>query len=292
MGRFSYSLIAVAALATAAPAFAQDSTSDDPEAFTGVYVGGAVGFDAQPNDVGESVLFDRNLDGSFGDPVNTIGGANAFAPGFCNGAARTQLPTSGCRNDKDNISYYGRIGIDQQFAFSGGSFLVGAFGEFGATEIADSVSAFSSTPASYILTRSVNWEGSFSARAGYVADHTLFYGRFGGSYADIKHRFATTNTANAFADNGNDKVFGFVAGGGLEQKISRNLSFGLEYSFHSYRDDDYRVRATAGPSLTGSPVLLANNPFLIAPNTTGTDFRRSADYFRWHSVRATAAFRF
>ena len=36
----------------------------------------------------------------------------------------------------------------------------------------------------------------------------------------------------------------------------------------------------------------ATNPFVLAPNTAGTDIRRSDDKFRWHSLRATAAFRF
>ena len=35
-----------------------------------------------------------------------------------------------------------------------------------------------------------------------------------------------------------------------------------------------------------------DNPFVLAPNTTGTNFQRSDDKFRWHSMRATAAFRF
>jgi len=281
-----------AAIITTTPAFAQVSQDADAEPFTGIYVGGSIGYDAQPNDVGSSILFDRNLDGTFGEPVNTIGGANAFAPGFCNGAARTQVPTNGCRNDHDDISYYGRVGLDKQIGLGGGSFLIGALAEFGTSKITDSVSGFSSTPASYILTRSVNWEGTASGRVGFVADQTLFYGRFGGGYAKIKHAFSTTNTANAFAGNGNDKVWGYVAGGGLEQKIARNISIGLEYTFHNYKDDNYRVRATAESSIAGSPVLLANNPFLIAPNTTGTDFARSDTNFRWHSVRATAALRF
>jgi outer membrane immunogenic protein len=55
--------------------------------------------------------------------------------------------------------------------------------------------------------------------------------------------------------------------------------------YHQYRDDDFRVRA-AGP---------AGTPFTNGANggtTNGTDFRRSDEMFRWHSVRATAAFRF
>ena len=278
-------IMTMAALAGAAtstfltlPAAAQDA----PRApFSGVYVGGSVGYDAQPNDGGSSILFDKNLDGNFGDTVRTAAGGNAFSPGFCKGAARGNAPAAGCRNDKDGVAYYGRVGFDLQR----GPIVVGVIGEFGKSEITDSVSAFSTTPASYTMTRSIDWEGSARGRIGYAANTTLFYGTVGGGYARIARSFSTTNTANAFTERGKREQFGLLAGGGLEQKISPHLSFGLEYMFHRYRDADYRVRASAG----SAP---ATNPFILAPNTTGTDFRRSDPRFQWHSMRATAAFRF
>ena len=55
--------------------------------------------------------------------------------------------------------------------------------------------------------------------------------------------------------------------------------------YHSYVDDDYRVLVTQG----AAP---ATNPFVLPPNTAGTDLKRSDDVFRWQSIRATAAFRF
>ena len=86
----------------AVPAAAQDMTSDrDSKPFSGVYIGAAGGYDVQGNDIGSSILFDRNGDGNFNDSVNTITGANAFAPGFCNGSARTGAAAFGCRNDDD-----------------------------------------------------------------------------------------------------------------------------------------------------------------------------------------------
>ena len=147
---------AAAAAAFATAAQAQDMSAD-PAPFSGIYVGASGGYDVQPNDVGSSILFDRGSNGSFGDTVSTAAGANAFAPGFCNGRAvgATPLPGS-CRNDKDGWSYYGRIGMDAQR----GNIVVGALGEFGKTEINDSVSGFSTTPANYVMTRDVKWEAS------------------------------------------------------------------------------------------------------------------------------------
>lgn len=272
--------ILLAATAMAMPAAAQQVPDDAP--FTGLYVGAAGGYDVQPNDVGSSILFDRNLDGRFGDTVTTAAGANAFSPGFCNGAGRGARPAlGGCRNDKDGWGYYGRVGADVQR----GNIVVGLVGEFGKTEISDSVTGFSTTPANYVMTRSVGWEASARGRIGYAANTTLFYGTFGPGYARIDRSFATTNTANAFSQSGRRNQFGITGGGGIEQKLGDHFSIGMEYMFHQYQDDDYRVRATAGTAP-------ATNPFILAPNTAGTDFKRSDDKFRWHSLRATAAFRF
>jgi len=273
--------------AAPAPAAAQSYASTDSYAddrpFSGLYVGGSFGYDVQAGDRGTSVLFDRNLDGRFGDTVTTATGANAFSTGFCDGAARGVSLTAGggCRNDKDDIAYYGRVGFDQQF----GNIVVGIVGEFGKSEIRDSVSAFSTTPANYVFTREVNWEAQARGRAGYAANTTLFYGTGGVGYVSVDNSFSSSNTANAFTNNGNNRQWGFVAGGGLEQKIGRNFSIGLEYMYHDYRDDDFRVRVARGTAP-------ATNPFVLAPNTTGTDLRRSDNRFRWNSLRAVANFRF
>ncbi|RZM34580.1 MAG: porin family protein [Sphingomonas sp.] len=277
--RKTYFLAAASAalVSFGAPAIAQDM---DDKPFDGVYIGGTVGFDAQPNDVGSSILFDRTGDGRFGDTVTTPAGGNAFSPGFCNGAARSSA-NANCRNDKDNISYSARVGFDKQF----GNIVVGAIGEFGKSEVRDSVSGFSTTPASYTMTREVDYNANIRARAGYALDRTLFYGTGGVAYAKINSTFETSNTANAFAAGGDDDAWGFVAGGGVEQKLGKHFSVGLEYLYNQYKDDGARVRVTQG----SAP---ATNPFVLAPNTAGTDFRRSDDKFRWHSVRATAQFRF
>lgn len=313
--RTPLTLAAVAVLSVAMPAFAQDAAPMDPNMapapmdpnmapasmaaepappmvaepnslpedhpFSGLYVGAAGGYDIQGNDTGSSILFDRNLDGRFGDGVLTSTGANAFGPGSCPGQARAALPGYGCNNDHDGWAYYGRIGLDHQY----GPFVVGIVGEFGKSEVRDYVSSYSTTPASYVMMRKVNWEGGARLRAGYAANTTLFYGTAGGGYAQIGRRFATTNGLNSFSGSGKRETFGFQGGGGVEQKLGQHFSIGLEYMYHSYVDDNYRVRVGAGTAP-------ATNPFILSPNTTGTDLKRSDEVFRWQSIRATAAFRF
>lgn len=279
--------LALGATLTAIPAAAQETTDEAP--FSGGYIGAAGGYDVQRNDRNPSILFDRGADGRFGDTVTTAGGANAFgAPigGFCNGVATGATgpanPTTParCGHDKDGWAYYGRVGFDHQR----GPVVVGAVGEFGRSEINDSTTAFSTTPASYTFYREIDWEASIRGRLGFAAGTTLFYGAFGPSYARITSKFFTTNATNAFAGRGERNQWGITGGGGIEQKLSKNFSIGLEYMHHRYDDGDYRVRATQGTAA-------ATNPFVLgAP--AGTDFRRSDTKFVWSSVRATAAFRF
>lgn len=275
-----------AALATiAVPAAAQDEPG---KGFNGIYVGASGGYDVQPNDQGSRILFDRNLDGNYNDTVLTPAGANAFGPGFCSGRSTAmQGPQNGgpgCRKDKDGANYNARVGIDAQR----GRFVAGVIGEFGKSEIEDSVTGFSTTPASYTFTRDISWEAGIRGRLGYTPnDTTLFYGSFGPGYARINRDFVSSQSTNTFTGRGKRNQFGIQGGGGIEQRIGSNLSIGLEYLYHQYQDDDYRVRAAGGPA-TGTPFTNANN----GGNASGTDFARSDDKFRWHSIRATAGFRF
>ena len=130
------------------------------ETWTGPYIGGHLGYGFQPGDNDETIRFDKNLDGQFNDTVLTSGAANAFSPGFCGGAAATATPTGGCSNDGDGIDVGIRAGYDWQF----GNWVVGGLGELSYTDIDDSVSAFSTTPARYTMTRELKWSASARGR--------------------------------------------------------------------------------------------------------------------------------
>ncbi|PCD02554.1 hypothetical protein COC42_14190 [Sphingomonas spermidinifaciens] len=278
--KFVRAAIAVSAMIVAVPALAQ--TADGEKRFDGPYVGGSIGASVQGNDVGESIIFDRNLDGRFGDTITTTGGANAFSPGFCNGGARGATPAGGCFNDKDDIEYYARAGWDSQM----GNVVIGVVGEFGKSEAKDYVTGYSTTPAFYQFGRSFDWNASIRGRAGYAAGgKTLFYVAGGPAYARINNSFTTSNGANSFTStNEKHNSWGYTAGGGVEQSVTKNLSFGLEYMYNDYKDDDYSVRVGPGTAP-------ATNPFLLG-GAGGTDIVRSDSNFRFHSIRATAALRF
>lgn len=275
--KFAALLAVSAAPLLAVPAFAQDR--DPAQDFNGPYISIGGGASLQGNDRGETLTFDTNRDGTYGDPVNTAGGTDAFAPGFCNGAA-TGTANSGCRNDRDGAEFFGRLGYDRRM----GNFVLGAVVEGGHSVARDSVSGFSTTPASYTMSREADYQANARLRAGYTpGGGALFYVTGGGAYARLDNKFATSNTVNSFADNGKTNAWGYAVGGGAEVMVTNNIGLGLEYLYTDVKDKDYIVNVGAGTAP-------ATNPFLL--NGGGTDIRRSDPNFRTHSVRGTLSYRF
>ena len=268
-------LFGAAVFAIAAPAAAQSAPD-----WTGFYAGGRIGYVATPLKTNDSVLFDRNLDGQFGDTITTAAGANAFSPGFCNGTANGPRPTDNCDSDSDGLDYAVHAGADYQF----GRIVVGGLVEYGRSKGENSVTAFSTTPASYTLTREMR--GTFGARArvGVDIQGTLPYVTAGIVSAKVRSDFSTSNGVNAFATRGgSERQMGYRVGGGFETRVGP-LALGALYLFTNVKDDDFRVDVTRG---TG-PVT---NPFVLG-NPDGTQFRRSEDRFKTHSAALTASYRF
>ena len=266
----------------ATPALAQDGWDEERPEFGGFYVGGSIGATLESSDDSETILFDRDLDGDFDDTVTLSGGGNAFQPGFCAGTVGgPSLPTDGCDSEGTALEFAARVGFDWQ----SGPLVIGAVAEIGTSDMSSSVTAFSTTPASYTFTREVDMVADLRARLGFtVTPTTLVYGTAGGSYAKLDNSFTTTNTVNAVVENLDEESFGLVLGGGVEQKLGRNVSVGVEYLYRQH-DDESTVRLA---SQTGTP---ATNPFILG-NPNGTDFARSSDSFAMHSVRAVVNFRF
>lgn len=277
MNKTALTLAIIAGTALASGAHAQER--DRSQDFNGPYIGAVGGYASQNNDRGETLVFDTNRDDTYGDPVNTVLGANAFSPGFCGGAA-TGTGNTDCRNDRDDFEYGARIGMDRRM----GNFVVGVVLEGGRNEATDSVSGFSTTPASYTFERSQDYYAQARLRAGYTpGGGILFYATGGGAWARLDNRFTTTNTANSFADNGRTNAWGWSAGGGAEAMLTDNISLGLEYLYTDLKDDDYTVAVGAG----SAP---ATNPFLL--NGGGTNIQRSDPHFRTHGIRASVNLRF
>lgn len=264
------------ALVSATPALAQDRDTH----FDGPYVQVFGGLSAQNNDRGDTLVFDTDGDG-FNDNVNTITGADAFSPGFCNGRARGATPADGCRSDKDGAEYGVRIGYDRRM----GNFVLGGLIEGAKTEAKDATSGFSTTPASYAIQRQMDYAVSARLKAGYTpGGGALFYVTGGGSYAKLDHTFTTTNTANSFTEDRDGKgVWGWQAGGGAEIMLTDKVSLGLEYLYNRYRDNKYNV-------VVGPGTAPASNPFLL--DSGSTRIKTTDRNFDYHSLRATVGFQF
>lgn len=272
------SIVVAVLAASAAPAYAQSEQNH----WSGFYLGGNLG-GSEPSGDGGRIAFDNNLDGNYGDTVRTAAGADAFSPGFCDGAAGGRTPASGCREDKGGADYGVRAGYDWQ----SGRWVFGVVAEYTQGDSRDSVSAFSTTPAFYTMTRDLDTTLALRGRVGWAfggeGDY-LAYFTAGAVRAKIDHSFATSNTANAFTLRGDDRADGWQAGVGVERKVLDHFSVGLEYLFSRIDDDDFRVRTSRGTAP-------ANNPFLLV-NANGTDFRRTDKDFEFGSLRLTATYRF
>lgn len=262
----------------AAPALAQ-SAPDWSGPYIGVYGGGIDNKDQSD----ETLIFDRNLDGVFGETVTTAAPANAFAPGFCGGGALTPLAADGCDSDNTGVEGSIRAGYDWQF----GSFVAGVVAEWSAVDVSDTVTGFSSTPANYVFKRELNDMAALRARVGFATGPALIYITGGAAYGGIENSFRTTNTANSFVvQQDEDDADGWQAGAGLEWRLAPNLSVTGEYLYTSLTPGDYIIR------VGNNGTTPATNPFILAPNTTGTDMTRSNDEMELHAFRIGMNVRF
>ena len=255
----------------AAPALAQ-STPDWSGPYIGVYAGAVENHEQS----GETLIFDRNLDGVFNDTVTTSGGADAFSTGFCQGGAQTSVVADGCNVDDTGVEGLIRAGYDMQF----GQIVVGVVADWSAMNVSDTVTGYSTTPANYVFTRELNDLAALRARVGFATGPALIYVTGGAAYGNIENRFRTTNAANSFTvQTDEDDADGWQVGGGLEWKLAPNLSITGEYLYSNLTPGDYVVRAG------NSGTTPATNPFILAPNTTGTDITRSNDEMELHALR-------
>ena len=103
----------------------------------------------------------------------------------------------------------------------------------------------------------------------------------------MSNQFYSSNTQNSFtATVDDDQADGYQAGGGVEYALAPNLSVTGEYLYTSLNTGDYVVRAG------NNGTTPATNPFILAPNTTGTDMIRSNSKFGVHAFNLGVNYRF
>lgn len=285
----TFAAIGATAIAlVAVPASAQD--------WSGLYIGVYGGGQTQSEEDGETVLFDTNLDGSFGDTVRTTAAVDAFAPGFCNGSPNSNNAAAGCSDDED---FFGEAGLRGGYDWQAGPWVFGVVGEYGVASVEDNVTAFSSTPANYAFQREVQNLAAARLRLGYAYGRFLPYVTAGYAVAEVEETFSTSNAANSFTAvqsigstspsisgvGVETDADGFQVGAGVETHITDRLTIGVEYVYTDLEIDEPLIVRT------GPGTAPATNPFLLV-NAQGTNQRRSSDAMELHGFRVTAAVRF
>ena len=275
--------ILLATAAAAALTLAASAASAQDATWTGAYVSVFAGYADRSESRSETVGFDTNLDGSFGDTVRNTAGADAFSAGFCGGRFNLNNAGGGCKSDDDTDTELGiRVGYDYQLM---GEWVIGGVVEYSQLQLQDGVTAFSITPAAYNFTRKLRDTFAVRARGGYVFGPALVYATGGYAQGTVRHSFRTTNTVNAFPLSGGGDAKGYQIGAGVEYKVMDHVTVGAEFLRTSLSDDDFGARAT------NNGTTAATNPFLLV-NTGGTGFLRTSDKIKYNSFRVTTAYRF
>lgn len=225
--------------------------------WTGFYMGVFGGATFNPATPGV-LEFDQNLDGIYA-PL-TGGLATAFGSNFI--GSREGGFTGGFE-----------LGYDRQL----GQFVVGVVGDIAYADYSDVQSGFSSTPASYTETTTLNVLGTIRARAGFaVGDSILAYVHGGFAAGDVTSTFASTNPNGV--SRGTANQYGYQVGAGLEGMVTEHVSLGIQYDYTNLggRTDVTRFN---------------NGPF-AAVNPAGTDVRGQDQTFDFHAIKGTLKYRF
>lgn len=261
-------LALLAATAMVAPAIAADPIIDMPvyqepaavSDWTGFYIGVFGGATFNPATPGV-IEFDQQLDGTFGPPIGTL--ATAFGSNFI-----------GSRDGGFSGGF--ELGYDKQI----GNFVVGVVGDIAYVDYADVQSGFSSTPAFYTETTSLNMLGTLRARAGIaLGDSFLAYVHGGFAGGNVTTTFATNNATAA--RRGSASTYGYQVGVGLEGMITEHVSLGIEYDYTNLGGRDFVTRFNNVPP----------SPFTVV-NPGGTDVRGQDQIFDFHTVKAALKYRF
>jgi outer membrane immunogenic protein len=273
-----------ATLAWAAVSLALAGTAG-AQTWQGPYAGAFIGGGFQRDAASETVGFDTNLDGTFSDTVRTAAGANAFSPGFCAGRPVSARAADGCSSDrKRGLDFGGYAGYDWQ----AGRLVAGGLVDVSRVDVTDSVTAFSTTPAFYSFTRTLNYVLGFRGRLGVGSRRLLVYGTGGAAWGSVEQGFTTSNAVNTFVavkqdDAKNQGALGYQAGAGVEARFGGRWSFLGEYLFTRLDNRDESTIRSQGPAP-------ATNAFILV-NPAGTDLQRT-DQFDIQTTRISLRYRF
>lgn len=153
----------------------------------------------------------------------------------------------------------GQIGYN----FQSGAIVYGLETDFQGGDISDRVTGTSANGNDFTSKERVDWFGTVRGRVGYSFGRTLVYGTGGFAYGDVRERAADGGAL--LASNGTQT--GWVAGGGVEYKITPAWSLKGEYQYIDLSGGNLTGFDAAGASATAS-----------SPDTTMQTVRLGVNY--------------
>ncbi|MBP0437902.1 porin family protein [Tianweitania sediminis] len=273
-------LLAASTAALTFPAFAADVVMEEPPApmvmevpastgWSGVYVGLQAGYGF--GDDGQVQL----------SPFTNPGLIGAFTP--AGAAAGSSFNANG--DFDDGFVGGAHIGYDHQI----GNIVIGGILDVSYTDLGDEQRAFSRSPAEYVIERELDLLATLRARLGYsfANDRFLAYATGGVAYGDVDFNYrqgALSPASTVSTSGGQDSDFGYTVGGGVEMRMTQNVSFGLEYLYTNLGDNDFNANLQGGP-FGGVGGAVGSNP-------GGTNLTGSDDDFDFHTIQAKISYRF
>lgn len=265
-----FALILAAATAFVSPALAADVVYEEPPApmavvdapsgWTGFYIGVQGGGAFDPNDP-DLIAVDTSFPGGV-----VVGGVDVF----------------GQYASETDSSFLGGAHIGYDFQMN--NFVLGGVIDINAIDYAESADVTARDANGYLYQeeRSLDYLATARLRAGFlVTPNALAYATGGVAYGDIDYQFNTTDPLGApytASVNDDEDNFGYTVGGGMEVKVTDNVSFGAEYLYTNLGSGDSSTTLTGGA--------------FSGPDGTGsTTFRQDED-FDLHTVTAKLSYRF
>lgn len=230
--------------------------------WTGFYVGGQIG-----GAFGDSGIFtmDRDGDGRYGDYLPAFDpSVNPAAGGFDGSFS-------------DGVTGGVHAGYDWQV----GNVVLGGLIDLSFTDIGDRQSGYSSTPAFYDINRDLDYLATLRGRLGYAfTPAVMAYATGGLAYGEVDYSFSSDTPAAFSSSGGSDSDFGYTVGGGVEAKVTQNISFGVEYLYTNLGGNDYTVNLSGPAAFSG-------------PGSAGSTNARGSDSdFDFHTVQLRMSYRF
>ena len=205
-----------------APSYAPPAVYADLNSWSGFYVGinGGYGWNSSGNSIGYN----------YGN-TGSIGGTDQ------SGAPQPQGGFGGAQ-----------IGYN----FQSGSLVFGVETDFQGGNISDRITGLTVNGNDFSSRESVDWFGTVRGRIGYAFGGVLVYGTGGVAYGDVRQGAFVASGVNSVAFGSDSTQIGWVAGGGVEYKITPSWSLKGEYQYIDLGSQTLSSTDTTGASVTAT----------------------------------------